>query len=318
MNCAEFKNTTRELQSLKELQGDKAAAEHLAGCPDCRKFLRYEEKLRQSFGMIAQEPFPASLAVKIMAIQTENLPEAEKSIPIYDRLRHYFSVFPFKVAMASAIIGFFAAFIILHSTTLKPDMAPSTDQTQLSLLKQQSLPTQQSLRAPKTTESADTTVVKSEISFEKGHIPGAMSFTLEESPQSEQLAPVTPKQFLTPQPELAMSGNKARAMSPQVESLMDFSTSAASEKCESESSADLSEHSVIPKESDKADIRGQEILDLLTRHSVELPEGQINIEELAMKGYISSQKLKELRPPSGCRWFLCIKNGQKTVQLKKD
>lgn len=114
MNCKEYKNLISELQNPDEAGNDVALAAHLAGCKDCQKAHKLEEKLRQSFALIAEEAPPAALARKILAIQTENLVASTGQWSLFTWLHQCFASVSFRLALTLWIVTLLSGGLLLR------------------------------------------------------------------------------------------------------------------------------------------------------------------------------------------------------------
>ncbi|MBU1105550.1 MAG: hypothetical protein KKB51_02685 [Candidatus Riflebacteria bacterium] len=377
MNCDEIKNLLSECKNLADLSQMPDAAAHIKSCAGCRAALGYEEKLRQGFASIATEAPPPDLAARIMAIQAEQLKEtgltqAAAEPDWFDLLLRSLQGFPFKIAFAAGLTGFFAAILILHqpqlATVQKPaEIATRREQTapavvedkigqlamkpeekqaemadksmQLAMLKKSDQPekadklmplAESASRLPATEEDSDAESLNEE------RIPGAMTFALDSSEDSfvpessaggatfadqpaasepdmqlamapsenremtKSVAPASPARFAPPPP---VSSIRARMSASQVAS------EGKGKKFE------LSDEMFAETES--SDPLAEELRELIKANAIDLAEGFISLDELAMRGYLPAEKLRRLRPPTGSGWYLQKNAGQLRIFLKK-
>lgn len=70
-------------------------------------------------------------------------------------------------------------------------------------------------------------------------------------------------------------------------------------------------------ESQAADPRAQQILDFLTSSGLADKEGFIDLDKLAMQGYISSRQLRDWQPPAGNGWYITRTEGRPGLHLRR-
>lgn len=342
MNCNECKNLIRELHEPDEISGNSEGRAHLQNCSSCHSALQFEKKLRQSFVMMAEEQPPMALTQKILNMQNEQLASERQQVPaeqgIIAYLRHIFTAPMLKMALAASLTGFFAAVLLMRSTRLQPDAAPTLDKVAMPQ-------TQQAPAVPqvsKTPSEAPTkmkefklaSIGKEEVAPQSGiadkdfrqnqalsedTIPGAVSFSL-----ADEAEPVSKGELSgnaadsESRPQLAMARESKRAMAPSIKAYASEEAVLERSSMPTTETAGLSDgFAAAPSVVEKIDPRAQEIADLLTIHDIDLPEGFIKIEDLAMRGFIGAAQLQEFAPPAGSGWFLQIIDGKKSIRLKK-
>ncbi|OGK07611.1 MAG: hypothetical protein A2W80_10960 [Candidatus Riflebacteria bacterium GWC2_50_8] len=396
MNCNELKILLSECESLADLGQLPKVTTHLKDCAACRAALLYEGKLRQGFAGIAGEAAPPDLAARIMAIQSEPATETAKSAEStepgwLDQLLRSLQGFPFKVAFAAGLTGFFAAFLILRQPQLAPVNEPATIATrqkqtapvpakdeafqlakagreptgshektlllETTSAKKQREPGGDSMQlamAPKEEKavvSADDHKIaeSSELGVAPGseaeadtsaeeQIPGAVTFALDSSADTfvadkaagaaavslaDQPAASEPEMQLamapSPERETAKSvrpSAPARFAAPPPVGETHTRISASQIMSESRSKKfELSNEMFAETES--SDPLADELRKLIEANAINLPEGFISLDELAMRGYLPAEKLRRLRPPTGSGWYLQKTAGQMRIFLKK-
>jgi len=156
--------------------------------------------------------------------------------------------------------------------------------------------------------------------YDEERIPGAITFTLDSSDDAFIADKAAGAATLADQPA-ASEAEMQLAMAPERESA----------KLKSVSPAETSRFSAPPlavaapariaasrkAALDETDPVGEELREILESSGIDLPEGFINLEELAMRGYLPSAKLRRLRPPAGNGWYLQKTGDKLRVFLKK-
>ncbi len=160
-------------------------------------------------------------------------------------------------------------------------------------------------------------------------IPGAITFTLDSSAdtfvaeQSAAGAPALADQFAASEAEiqLAMSPEDRESISaPMPSAPTRFAAPPAELQpriAASQVAKEASGGKMELKKSAAAAQNGEELLELIETNAIDMPEGFINLEELAMRGYLPSEKLRRLRPPTGSGWYLQKSGGKPRIFLKK-
>ncbi|PKL41632.1 MAG: hypothetical protein CVV41_17930 [Candidatus Riflebacteria bacterium HGW-Riflebacteria-1] len=381
MNCNEFKVLLSECESLADLGQLPEVTAHLKDCAACRSVLLYEGKLRQGFAGIAGEAAPPDLAARIMAIQSEQAPESAKSAESaepgwFDLLLSSLQGFPFKVAFAAGLTGFFAAFLLLRQPQLAPLNEPATIAThqeqavpatgrdeafQLAKTEEQPLPashnkslqfdapavdakrdssdsgSMQLAMTPKEEAAAPADAHQIAESSEE-RIPGAVTFALDSSSDTfiadktagaAAVSLADEPDASEPEMQLAMSPaaerETARSVKPSAPARFaspppSGETRAritASQKMSESKNKKLELSNELFAETESSDPLADELRKLLEANAIDLPEGFISLDELAMRGYLPAEKLRRLRPPTGSGWYLQKTTGQLRIFLKK-
>lgn len=115
MNCEESKNLIVEMTEADEIGSNAELSAHLAACSTCRKFLKYELKMRDGFEEMASEPLPAEVTRKILAVPRIVAAENAAAAPGWvKKLSAFVNSMTFKIALASGITGFAVAVIFLR------------------------------------------------------------------------------------------------------------------------------------------------------------------------------------------------------------
>ena len=380
MNCDEIKNLLGECESLAELSQIPAAAAHFKSCAGCRAALRYEEKLRQSFISMVIEAPPPDLAARIMAIQAEHPVESNQAAPAtelgwFDLLLRSLQGFPFKVALAAGLTGFFAAVLIMHQPQLAPVQAPvemakrrepvapapADDRTvqpelpakeeqissagksmQMAMLKEEKQHETEDKLTQLTRSAPQQAAEKNNEaeSLNEEHIPGAMTFALDSSADSfvpessadaDSGAAALADQPAASEPEMQMamapseSSEMARSVTPSAAARFAAPPPGAGVRARISASQILSEgkskkselSDEMFAESERSDPLADELRELIETNAIDLPEGFISLDELAMLGYLPAEQLRRLAPPAGSGWYLQKTASQLRVFLKK-
>lgn len=342
MNCNECKILIRELHEPDEILGNSEVKAHLQNCSSCQSVLQFEKKLRQSFDIMAEEQPPLALTQKILSMQNEQLGrESQSSQPVQGLIAYIRQIFTapmLKMALAASLTGFFAAIVFMRSTDMQPDAVPVSDK--IAVFKTQEAPvapeeTKASPEAPtkmkefklasiEREEDAPQTSIAGKDSLSNAQpsddtIPGAVSFSLaDEAEPSTSSEPSGEAVVTESRPQLAMARESKRAMAPAIEAYAsNKGDGMKSSMQENETIGFSHDFAAAPSVDEKLDPRALEIADLLTNHDIDLPEGFIKIEELAMRGFIDAAQLQKFAPPAGNGWFLQIIDGKKSIRLKK-
>ncbi len=338
MNCNEIKNLISESENLAIFDQTPEAAAHIKRCASCRVALAYEEKLRQGFADIASEEPPSDLAAKIMAIQSEQLSAAnafsESDQPAWlDRLLRSFQGFPFKVAFAAGLTGFFAAVLFLRQPQIGPVNQP------VVITQSKSAP------APADEEAVQMTMAKkvqplAEIGKDKAitndslsdkeRIPGAITFALDSSTDTFVTDRAADGVTLADQP--AASGAEMQlAMAPVGESVITRSSPSSTTRFTAPPPVGVQRERLLTSQfisesreskseqlaTQRIDPLADELRELIENNAIDQPEGFISLDELAMRGYLPAEQLRRLRPPTGSGWYLQKSSDQLRIFLKK-
>ena len=355
MNCQEFKNLIDGLENLSSPGSDAEA--HLRVCGSCRKLLKYEARLRQSLEEMATTPVPAEIARKILAIpQTVAATEAAAAPGWLQKIQNLLNSFSFRLAIVSGISGFLLAVILIRGPVSQPpekaaenislsrnsinESKPETNEKRLQEIPVAPAPSATlPMAGASTLPPADLKIQQSAALHDlpkkvkdmappappAGTIPGAMSFSLEEKADRLALGKEVDKgQFARP-PEMAETAADesedfvAAAAPYERESVaadgklaVDAGMKAVNR---SESFAPAAEGSKA--ESQSSDPRAQQILDYLTTSGLADKEGFIDLDKLAMQGYISSRQLRDWQPPAGSSWYLTRVKGRPDLSLRR-
>lgn len=348
MNCNDCKNLIREQVLTADAIDNQEVAAHLQSCSSCRAVWQYEEKLRQSFAMIAEDPPPLSLTHKILAIPDTITPEPAKPAPgFFADLLAFFSTPTFKLAITAGLTGFFAAILLMKSSYIGTEMSPATERktisrisddghhknkamapavspaedktVQLAKVDQETIVAQKMESRP----AAPETVIEKEALSNDDLIPGAVSFALNEEAEQDPKKDLEQSAMAQESmPQLAMARESAKSIragespmaSTSKSSGLLFRKSAPEAVVQSEFADSFA---AAPTVAEPEDPRAGEISDLLNRYELDLPDGFIKIEDLAIRGFIGTAQLKKLAPPAGSGWFLQTRSGQRSVKLKK-
>lgn len=345
MNCSECKNLIRELLDPERVLNSAEAVAHLHGCRDCQNFMRYEKALLKSFSSIAHEPPPPVLAQPIMAIQSKHISQekAQSQNRLTTYLRNLLTMPFFKVAITAGLTGFFAAVVLMR--TIYAPVPPANQTSQTILLDKTEVATatapvisvtsakteQKNLLLSKPADDltvaamapADSLVNEKEVSHAGDLIPGAVTFSLaEEAYAAETATGLIESALSEPAPQLAMAMQKRKAMSPSMRmATKPMETSAINmqmNESESRGRTEIAEEfAAAPPAMKAAEPLSLEIAELLEKHDLNLPDGFINIDDLAMRGFLGTAQLKKLKPPAGNGWYLQTIRGKKSISLKK-
>lgn len=343
MNCEECKNFIRELDDLSQIRNNEDIANHLAACEGCRKALKLEEKLRQSFELIAQEAPPPSLARAILNIQADNSAIKPHPASLTGWFSRCLESFSFKLAFASGLAGFLLAVVMLRSDGFRtaPASVPVDKAAQPVAVRPAAVQPavknemQLAMKAVPQFEAADEAAALPKEASEAvgGEIPGAMSYSLAREESTVEQKAMLPDEFGSAEPprmveaegrvQTAISEDSGQAAGFQVARL-----ARAPEMSRVRAKTFNKDFAIDPeslmddeeqKKSDSAapDSRAVEILELIARSGIEQGEGFVDLETLAMKGFIAGDRLHALRPPTGSGWFLTVEAGKKKIVLRK-
>ncbi len=163
---------------------------------------------------------------------------------------------------------------------------------------------------------------------EEERIPGAITFTLDSSAdtfvtEKSSVAPVLADQPAASEADMQLAmtpldresagstqpSAPTRSAAPAAEMQPRIAASRVA-PAEQESGTEL-------KKSQPDAQSGEELRQLIETNAIDLPEGFINLDELAMRGYLPSAKLRRLRPPSGNGWYLQKSGDRIRIFLKK-
>jgi hypothetical protein len=275
----------------------------------------------------------------------------------FDRLLLSLQGFPFKVAFAAGFTGFLAAVLILRQPQATPVSQPATiasgqrqelpapaGEERLLLAKSENRslqtlteepaksPTMQMAMAPKerrqvlpdgskksapALEQSDSKTETTGANDEE-RIPGAITFTLDSSEDAFMADKAAGAATLADQSS-ASEADMQLAMAPERErgAAVKAVSPAATSRFAPPVAAPPRLAASNKAESAAVDPAGEELRELLESSGIELPEGFIDIEDLAMRGYLPSEKLRRLRPPSGNGWYLQKTGDKLRVFLKK-
>jgi hypothetical protein len=343
MNCHEIKDIINESADLGKIDQTAEVAAHLANCANCRAILAYEKKLRQGFAAMTDENAPADLAARIIAIAAESPELPTKPVPSdnwFDRLIASWQGFPFKIAFAAGITGFLAAVMILHQPQKEPtrqpgivkvakteSTAPAKDQTSDSSLQVALAPTMPNQKkSAELRASRQLNEGKSSISSEE-QIPGAITFSLDTDAEimveaaSDQ---AKAERQIAAEPEFQL----AKADADECKTIREFRPAAVSRTAAPPSASlrkRMSATNVLSEEHEKTaesfantgNALADELRQLIEKNAIDLPEGFINLNELAMQGYLPTNQLRRLQPPPGSGWYLQKHADHINVELKK-
>jgi len=275
-----------------------------------------------------------------------------------ERLLFVLQGFPFKVALAAGFTGFLAAVLILREPQTAPISQPSTiasgqrqevpapvSEERLLLAKSES----KSLQTTHTVESTDSADVsslnesdadskpmqiamapekrrqvqpegfnKSAPGFDEERIPGAITFTLDNSEEAFIADKAAGVVTLADQPA-ASEAELQLALAPEREraAFKDVNPAATSRFAPPPVTASARIAASKKAAAAAVDPAGEELRELLESSGIDLPEGFIDIDDLAMRGYLPSEKLRRLRPPSGNGWYLQKTGDKLRIFLKK-
>jgi hypothetical protein len=302
MNCQDVKNSIREASDLNSLGLNQEISPHLENCKDCMAFLKYEKKLRSSFKRMSEEMPPAQLAERIFSVpEKEKLAKNEKSEGFWVALAHLFQGFSLKTAVTFGLIGFFAAIIMQragHIEQLKPETTTKTEMAKIQAKPDRNLVQKKRLRAsiPQKTES------KSIINESDEQIPGAISFSIAQEAQETRETLTESKTMQMTKPAMSkrsLAAAPAMSRKDMIEAETAFSDSfvAEPESIKSEKNAD--------RESRQArDPRCDELQTLINNYELRIEDGVLELENLAARGIIPTERLSYFMPPPGMNWFV--------------
>lgn len=334
MNCEECKNLINELQDFSEARNDRPLAAHLDACKDCQKAYKFAEKLQQGFALIADEAPPPSLARRILEIQSENAASSTEQWSLMGWLRQCFMSFSFKMAVTLWLVTLLSGGLLLRyidfggakmqqgfeiaekPTTEKIVEQPEKKQMQIALLPAPASVTEPSKVTMTEQDISDVRIADAPsgagISLSE-EIPGATSFALDsEAESSKSNIAMFSKAEFADEAQIAVTREAPAAPTASYDKAR---LARAPEMSGMRAKRFMAEEARTPV--DITDPRAAEILELLLKHQIKLVEGFVDLEELAMRGYIGSERLRALQPPSGNSWFLLIEDGQKKIIIKK-
>ena len=399
MNCKEFKDLVSEIADLNEISSNAELSAHLKGCEGCRRFLKYEEALRDSFAEIAEAPMPADIARRILATpRIAGTSEQSGNMPAWLKwLSGLISSFSFKVALASGITGFLFAVLLLRGPIrefggrIQESFARSEQKEQIrKTLFSQTHPLPQNASGPViygigaaiTMDPELQKLIKANKShggvsglpeFFKKHemaqadkqkaikeareqgtpreeIPGAVSFALEGEEIAMHNQETSEKsQFARPLEQTNFPAGGDAFADSEIEAETDTKTDSSVEAVLAAATADKDEEKTmtmamapsapsiraksmpdsskslqLEEESKEAgigslanDLRASEILKFLQNNELAGKEGFVDLEYLAMRGFISNQQLRAWQPADGNSWYLAISDGKSRLSLRR-
>jgi hypothetical protein len=367
MNCEESKNLIVEMNEADEVSSNAELSAHLAACSTCRQFLKYELKMRDGFEEIASEPLPAEVARKILAVPRIVSNETSAASPEWvKRLSAFISSMTFKIALASGITGFAAAIIFLRGFTPGFDRhshPAAEDLKQVKRLERPLFNRDSSFPQPASTTTVaaagaavtinpelkkkletrsrltdDLLALKAEegiaVTAERKaavseHIPGAVSFSLDENADASgrfAMAPAAPAAetgelvFDEAEQVSAESDDKAQdamvmASAPKLkEVLRSLPTSA---KSSGVTKSDMADSFAASETEVRSDPRAAAILKFLESNGLVSEEGFIDLDDLFIKGYIDNSQRREWRAPDGNDWYLTRTGNRPAIILRR-
>jgi hypothetical protein len=299
MNCQDVKNSIREASDLSSLGLNQEISPHLENCKDCMAFLKYEKKLRSSFKKMSEEMPPAQLAERIFSLPDKAIQaKEEKSEDFWAKLTRLFQGFSLKTAVTFGLIGFFAAIIMQrtgHIEQLKPETTTKTEMAQIQAKPDRNLVQKKRLRAsiPQETES------KSIINDSDEQIPGAISFSIAQETR-EALPESKTMQMAKP----AMSKRSLAAAPAMSRKDMIEAETAFSERFVAEPESIKSEKNADRENKQVRDPRCDELQTLINNYELRIEDGVLELENLAARGIIPTERLSYFMPPPGMNWFV--------------
>ena len=168
-------------------------------------------------------------------------------------------------------------------------------------------------------------------------IPGAISFSLEgEKDAKRQFAETDDHQFAQPPAEVSEASPPDASAEYAAETAADLMVAAApvehKELSAAEFSVSESETKSVslaeklravarpadaPSGLQATDPRATQILAFLEKNGLNELEGFIDLEQLAMQGFLANRQLLEWRPPAGQNWFLTRSDGKASLTLRR-
>lgn len=320
MKCNEVKNIIRETSNLDCIHADKEIQAHLKTCSSCMNSFLYEEKLRSGFRQMVEQKPPAEVEAGFMtALQQEIEQEKEQQVGWFASLSGLFAAFHFKTALASCLVGFFAA-ILLQQTGHIQEGYSAKQNSSSSVAKTSELLKKQSPEIG-LTESDDSMIALQKSS--KG-----IQKTDEVKRQRIQKMVLKESEPILKMPENQFSENISTRMMAKKETPAKKSRAApvtAMFRSSAPSASAPEADSFAPEGqqqnlSEKAapDPRIAELEKLIDNYALELEAGPFDIKSLAVKGIIPAEKLDYFDPPAGMTWFVQKKENHTKVILKKD
>lgn len=339
MNCQEFKKLTGELVDLDKIAQNSELSTHLSGCEACQSFLKYERKLREGFVMLGNEPMPADVARKILAIPQN---EPRQAPPRWlEKIHALLNSFAFKVAFASGITGFLLAVFLLrspngeilpgqrqHDFAAHPSVSspPSEPKKVFTPAKRDVVAEEAAARKntfvglqsiPEQIEKLGGKGFK-DVSSDK--IPGAVTYALERNKAvgAMHAADVETIRFSEVSTDvtssesdmlLAKSESESQVMSKKTPFMPHAGFAAAPILLEERHDAESSGNEI-------EDPRSIEIFELLRANNL-AEAGFVDLEKLLMRGYISSRQFREWQPPTGSNWYVISKDSGSQLVLRK-
>lgn len=367
MNCEESKNLIVEMTEADQASSNAELSAHLAACSTCRQFLKYELKMRDGFEEIASEPVPAEVARKILAVPRIVAAETVTVTPGWvKKLSAFVNSMTFKIALASGITGFAAAVIFLRGFSSGFDQHSYTAKDEFKQVKKLERPLFESDEDNSKPASATTTVaagaaavmhpelkkmtdgrskltddllaLKAEKSVDvvverraavSEHIPGAVSFSLDENAEASGRFAMAPAEsaVAADEPVLAaaeqVSSNAdgsaqdgmLMASAPKMKEVM--RSQPASSKAVGMAKSEIADSFSETEAEVKSDPRAAAIFNFLESNGLAAEEGFIDLDELFMKGYIDNSQLREWRAPDGNGWYLSRAGNRPGIILRR-
>jgi hypothetical protein len=271
---------------------------------------------------MAEEQPPVAVGSQIMSMLAEQT-ASKQDKDWKARFLQFFAAPAFKPAAFAGLTGFFAAVLLMRSGFIQYQ-SPAANEIQLShrsseemakpeqlqepaiiVKKQESDSKAKSMRVfrPPQPQKEQTGIAPTDFSQvpQSDKIPGAISFSLsEEGTIASGKIPMTETEEDSAQiPQLAMARESHKAMSPAAPERMQPRLMGQTSMKMAETFADETA-AEIPQE----DSRAAELADIIHRHQIPVSPGFLKLEDLAMRGFISSTQLKKLTPPPGNGWYI--------------
>ena len=282
MKCKEFAEILYETKDLKELENHNKLLSHALICKECNNLLTFEKKLRGGFEIINNERPSQEIEAKILAIPEIFKEDDEEEVFSFKELiNDWISQFSFKTAFISCLVVFLMAILIYKSETPQPT---------INLLQPEIL-TQKEKAEEKEPVSQETLVLNDEI------IPGAISFKLTQEDISEEETMYAFHDIsLDDEPTILRSAASTDSFHPQMRRAA----------------------APMARSIETRDERADEIKQLLETINLEPAEGFLDLNSLAARGYIASDRLIDLRPPAGSGWYIEKTESGINIRLKSN
>lgn len=308
MNCNEVKNLLFEACDLNEIMADNQLQAHINECSKCRAALKFEQKLREGFGSIAQQGPPADIAARILAIsKPEQCPA--KNATWWQAIMESLTQISLKTAAISCLVGFIVAMFAFRQgapVVSQQDFARATEEINIEIATEAEAPPATEPKVSKTATKAKTEKVV-ELFEDAEIIPGAeSSFSIHD--ETESLV----SNHSNNENTFAMA--RSRAAAPSMPAKDSFKAESSPQILFSKIAETSSEESVKKI----ADPRASELTKLLKEAGISLKPGPLDLSLLAMRGLISSEKLISLRPAPGSHWFVEDHDGVTKIILKNN